>query len=55
MEKSIINTFNRLLTIQQKVIFFNSFIVTKFSQIAKILPIPKTHTDKIQQLGHHFI
>jgi hypothetical protein len=54
-KKSIINTFNRLLTIQQKVIFFNSFIVTKFSHIAKIFPIPKTHTDKIQQLGHHFI
>jgi 2-iminoacetate synthase ThiH len=55
MEKSIINTFNHLLTIQQKVIFFNSFIVTQFSHIAKSLPIPKTHTDKIQQLGHHFI
>jgi hypothetical protein len=54
MEKSIINTFNRLLTIQQKVIFSKSFIVTKFSHTAKILPIPKRHTDKIQQLGHHF-
>lgn len=55
IKKSILNTFNRLLTIQQKVIFFNSFIVTKFSHIAKILPIPKIHTDKIQQLGHIFI
>lgn len=55
IKQSIQNTFNRLLTIQQKVIFFNSFIIPKLSHFAKILPIPKEHSEKIQQIGHNFI
>lgn len=51
IKKSLHNTFNRLLTIQQKVIFFNTFISPKFFHLAKILPIPKEYTENIQQLG----
>jgi exonuclease III len=55
IQQSIQNTFNRLLTIQQKVTYFNTFIIPKLSHFAKILPVPKEYSDKIQQIGHSFI
>lgn len=55
IKQTLHNTFNRLMTLHQKVIFFNNFICPKFYHLAKILPIPDLYTDKIQQFGHTFI
>ena len=55
INKSIENTFNRNLTLYQKATFFNSFIVPQIEYIAKILPIPKSTSFLIQNMGYKFL
>lgn len=53
--QSIIAAAKRRLTVQQRVLYFNMYVISKIAYVAKVLPLPKKTIKTIQNAGNKFV